>query len=1096
MLTKTQKSFSDYLRSKAGGLVPEENVRLLLNEKATVAAIYEALDWLLQSCQKDDLVYFYFSGHGDMENSTIYKLGFLLSYNTPRTNYINNAVRIEDLNNIANTLSTKTNARVILITDACHSGKLAGNENRGNFLVGEQLRTVLKNEIRITSSGPDQLSNEDKGWGGGRGVFSYYLVNGLKGLAEHDQDGIITVNEIRGYLDSSFSADALLAQKEHKQNPVIKGVGHFKLATIDAVSLASLQKETASSVAQPGGSEELKPLPKQPQAYFFEALEKIKPEEIFDFKKLNDLPKEMIPFAFIEMLPVYLKEEIRQENLRLLDQSLKENEYALQRFKNQLVVMLSDRGQEIINLYLDGDAAELERRRYYNVRSSGYDAYPLMFMVALKLTSPDNVLYRILEVKQHYFAGVATRLKLPTVKKPDTLIANALAELKKALALEENAAYIQNELGILYQAKKDYVQAEQYFLRATQIAPAWAIPWSNLVGLYATIEQHEKGIAAYEKAKEFGPDFQGTFVNGGLLYEKQNNLLWAEELFRKSIALNSRHYLPFERLGYVYMSTTQYALADSFFHEADIRKKGFHFISNDVFGIVSPAVLSEMMYGPCDIDTLNIGKNDVMSYFVWGVQSDTATAERVFKKLIAIDPANPLVFHYLGKLLYQQQRWQEADIIFNLAIRQWLDSTAFNQYCDSVSKNYPLSESRNCIIDRFRQAYYELIEDHYFLGVLYEKWNHFSEAEEQFRKIITKGPGAIGGYFKLWTLFENIQRYKDAEEVIQGFSYHDKELSENEMNEFYKRMLSRQPESGDWYYKAGVFLYRLAASRPDQYEQDKKVIKPDTDGKEFTGNATMPETPTLRSETLPGVQETFYYAPHITRPRSDGIDYLLKADSLLAADDDAIADVNYKMADLYVWMGVPEKASAHYQKSVDRQPGNAGTRLKLVDTYSKTYQFQTAMVQLDSLWKRKEINFPKQLMLATYLIHSGRSAEAQPLLTSARKIHPYRIYEIDDLLGRMHLLASSPRLALPYYKEYLMKNENDPLILYTIATVNARIGNQKEAWKWLELSINKGFNYSWVLQFDQAWADYRKLGKWNELQRRVRPQEYPGQDNF
>ena len=89
--------FADYLKSKAEGYVPDKNIRLLVNENATYSAIYDALNWLLETCHKDDLVYFYFSGHGDMENNTIYKLGFLLSYNTPRINYINNAVRIEDV---------------------------------------------------------------------------------------------------------------------------------------------------------------------------------------------------------------------------------------------------------------------------------------------------------------------------------------------------------------------------------------------------------------------------------------------------------------------------------------------------------------------------------------------------------------------------------------------------------------------------------------------------------------------------------------------------------------------------------------------------------------------------------------------------------------------------------------------------------------------------------------------------------------------------------------------------------------------------------------------------------------------------------------
>ena len=123
---KDARVFADYLLSKSGGSVPKENIRLLTDSNATTAAVYDAMSWLRESCRENDLVYFYFAGHGDMESETIYKLGFLLTFNTPRTNYINNAIRIEDLNNFANTVSVENKANVVLITDACHSGQLAG----------------------------------------------------------------------------------------------------------------------------------------------------------------------------------------------------------------------------------------------------------------------------------------------------------------------------------------------------------------------------------------------------------------------------------------------------------------------------------------------------------------------------------------------------------------------------------------------------------------------------------------------------------------------------------------------------------------------------------------------------------------------------------------------------------------------------------------------------------------------------------------------------------------------------------------------------------------------------------------------------------
>ena len=239
---KDAEYFANYLSSKAGGSVPADNIRLLLNEKASFAAVYDALSWLLGTAQQGDTVYFYFSGHGDMENSTIYKLGYLLSYNTPRTNYVNNALRIQDLNDIANTLSVKIKAKVILITDACHSGKLAGSDYRGTFLAADQLRTVKNNEIRISSCSADQLSAEDAGWGGGRGVFSYYLVNGLQGMADKDHNRIVTVNEIKNYLDSCLAADALLAQKAMKQSPVIAGNDGFTLAHVDTISFNAFKK--------------------------------------------------------------------------------------------------------------------------------------------------------------------------------------------------------------------------------------------------------------------------------------------------------------------------------------------------------------------------------------------------------------------------------------------------------------------------------------------------------------------------------------------------------------------------------------------------------------------------------------------------------------------------------------------------------------------------------------------------------------------------------------------------------------------------------------------------------------------------------------
>src|ERR1700733_14557103 len=91
----------------------------------------------------------------------------------------------------------------------------------------------------------------------------------------------------------------------------------------------------------------------------------------------------------------------------------------------------------------------------------------------------------------------------------------------------------------------------------------------------------------------------------------------------------------------------------------------------------------------CDVDTLDVGNNDIMGNFAWGfialTANDTQTAERKFKQVIALDKTNPLAFHWLGSLLYKQKRWEEAAIIFNYAIAYHLQDAEFKNYCDLLT---------------------------------------------------------------------------------------------------------------------------------------------------------------------------------------------------------------------------------------------------------------------------------------------------------------------------------------------------------------------------------------------------------------------------
>lgn len=1060
------QTFADYLKSKSGGSVSDSNIILLKNETATYTAIYQALDWLLEVCHEGDLVYFYFSGHGDMENNTIYKLGFLLSYNTPKNNYINNAVRIEDLNNYANTLSVKTKARVVLITDACHSGKLAGNENKGTYLVGEQLRTVLNNEIRMSSCQPDQLSAENEKWGGGRGVFSYYLLNGLIGLADAQQDGQVSVKEISDYLDASLRNDLVLKSSNHSQTPIVSGKNDFTLANVDKNELEAL-KNTHQGMSI---ESDLPPLPKSKTADFLNNLDS-KLEHQFDFYHLDSIPIEEIPFQMIRN--DYKESNSNQELLTYL----KTNPDALKKFKKNLVEKIASRGDEIINLYLSGDESEMEKRRYYNSVNNDYGVYTKMFEVALKLTDSNSPLANILKIKQHYFAGVAYRIKLSVASDTKEILNKAFEEQQKAFELEENAAYINNELGILYKLKGDYEKAKHYYEKATEIAPTWAIPWSNLSGLYIAMNQEKNALEAVNKSIDLQKNFSNAYINIGKVYELRSNWLFAEENFRKAISLNDRHYLPFERLGNVYTKITRYKEAEDFYYEAAIRKDGFNEIpDNDGDGVPDRRDIDMSIPKSLCILPTKINNNDILTYFALAIQqfnnSKWNDAESTFKKIIAIDESNPLANYYLGIIYFKEKKWALSEYNFKLSKQFHLDEEELHKYISTWRSN--LTESNDCIEDVIKQNNYSVVTSNFYLAESYFQWHHYDEAVQTYKLILKDNPANKLANCKLWNLLVSINRYYDAEKALIDFNDVDSE-AKYQLNVFYDKAIEHYQNSYEWYLKAANFLY-------DEFLSNSSYINNNLSGSVSTFLTVKIDDP-FSSENK------FDFDP-IIRPQFKAISYFLKADSLFKNPDESF-NLYRKIADIYYFNEDSTEAAEYYNKSIALQGDNASVRNHLIEIWNDNYQFSNAMIQLDTLNKIHEINFKNMILLASYKIRSHQFSEAQRLFQTIDSFTSLKKMNLQNLKGLYSYLSSDYTNALKYYLESLKSFPNDSEAMYTIAKIYLKQTQEAEAFKWLKKSIDAGFKYYWVLKNDEDWNSIRTSPKWKDLTSTIIPKPLP-----
>jgi uncharacterized caspase-like protein len=197
------QEFANFLRSPSGGGFPSDHVQILLNENASLPAVRTALGtWLPRSAEPDDVVYVFFAGHGVTEGDHD---GYLLARDSDPQNLYATALSLSELDKI---ITQRLRARnVVLIADACHAGHLgwASRSASGDVLISRYLTEIGQSGqgiLRLMASRGDERSYEDVRWGGGHGVFTYSMLEGLRGKADADQDGVVRAAELIGYLSS------------------------------------------------------------------------------------------------------------------------------------------------------------------------------------------------------------------------------------------------------------------------------------------------------------------------------------------------------------------------------------------------------------------------------------------------------------------------------------------------------------------------------------------------------------------------------------------------------------------------------------------------------------------------------------------------------------------------------------------------------------------------------------------------------------------------------------------------------------------------------------------------------------------------------
>lgn len=215
----------------AGGF-KKEHV-LLLTDLTERKPTYRNVKWamgtfLARSAKKNDTVVIYFAGHGapEVDQRGVERDGFskyLVPADAEPDDLYSTALPMDELQTIFARLESE---RVIVFLDACYSGGAGGRtfsskKTRAPHVDEQFLERLAASRGRaiITASRPAEVSLELSELG--HGIFTYYLLQGLKGAADLNRDGIITLQELYEYLERHVTQKSRAVGGN--QHPVMKG---------------------------------------------------------------------------------------------------------------------------------------------------------------------------------------------------------------------------------------------------------------------------------------------------------------------------------------------------------------------------------------------------------------------------------------------------------------------------------------------------------------------------------------------------------------------------------------------------------------------------------------------------------------------------------------------------------------------------------------------------------------------------------------------------------------------------------------------------------------------------------------------------------
>ncbi|MGH2562975.1 MAG: tetratricopeptide repeat protein, partial [Ginsengibacter sp.] len=792
--------FKEFLESKAGGSVKDDNVFLIMNDDANASAQPRIRKWLTETkkIQKGDRVYFYFAGHGDAINPDEYF--FLLQDCNPggdKNNYTGGMASVIEMysikafikNNLVN-----NGVDVLLIWDACRTNELPGGES-GLKNMQEGIAEQSSGESIMLSASAGEVALENSTYAHGHGLFTFYLIDGLSGAADNtandgNGDGKVDMKELKRWVERKVSVDA---EKKFKteQDPrfIYRGdKGDETLSIVDS----SFENDWA--------------------------MKKMSENDlVLDYKNTTKSTGRNVQEADSMVVELYNKfmEAVKKDSLDEGKNSAEElykqllNKYPENSLTDQagfnLAMEYINVAQDKINLYLSGKdditilAAPKASDENHNTLNqaltissgknygrNGQYLYRALALLKKDSNTADPEYTKQIQAKADFLSARSYVSNEGIV----TDFSKALQLAKTAMSIQPKAAYNYLLFGSLYCINKQYDSAIYYGRKALALAPKWVNAINNIGIAFDAEKRSDSARFYYRKAIATNPDFLIPYTNLSYNFSNQQMYDSAYKYARAAVDLNPYYANGIHNLGIIFHYQKIYDSAKIYYYKAiGIDPKNASACNN----------LGILFY--------NENQND--------------SAKSYYYKTINRDPKYTDAYYNLAILYYDQKKYDSANNYYDKTVN--IDPKYADGYIGLgiICYNHKQYDSASMYYQKALSIDSKAIYAYYNLGILSSIRKKYDSSKYYYREALSVNPKYSNAYNGLGDVFTDEKQYDSARiYYYKGLNIDQKNASSynglgnvfmnymlyDSASGYYRKAISLDPKFTTAYYNAGLLF--------------------------------------------------------------------------------------------------------------------------------------------------------------------------------------------------------------------------------------------------------------------------------------------------